>query len=365
MIRLIGSHRNNDLVAVEVVGAVEIARRFPNDCGRRDRHGAFSKGLRTTARALLDAALHGVVLSAGRRGRFHNPAAAWDRFGGPTMGIANRNKDTLDRLENKTLDARFVVEMRDGLGCSPFEAEAVLGVVKEVYAAYLESAAPVSQPGKVTLLAVSVDEPAGKRIADCEKRAVCLTVHRGPEDDRHMQKSPADFRRARIPDLCQEALSQGAVLTREDLAYRVFFVAPRTISRDLSALRKEKPQAVIPLRSTVHDIGPVLTHRDTIVRLALQGKTTTEICTITHHSSQAVANYLSTFARCVQLARRKMHPSQIAFLLRRGRSLVESYLDLISECEHDPNMTYHLDEFLRIGTNRGEKKQVGVGGDDG
>jgi len=126
------------------------------------------------------------------------------------MGIPNRGKETLDRLEHKTLDAQFVTEMRNGLGCSPFEAEAVLGVVKEVYAPYLEAAASVSQPGKVTLLAVSADEPAGKRIADCEKRAVCLTVHRGPEDDRFMQKSPAVFRRARIPDLCQEALSQGA-----------------------------------------------------------------------------------------------------------------------------------------------------------
>jgi len=276
------------------------------------------------------------------------------------MGIPNRDKETLDRLEHKTLDAQFVAEMRNGLGCSSFEAEAVLGVVKEVYAPYLDAAAPASQPGKVTLLAVSTDEPAGKRIADCEKRAVCLTVHRGPEDDRLMQKSPAVFRRARIPDLCQEALSQGALLTREDLAYRVFFVAPRTISRDLSTLRKEDPRAVIPLRSTVHDIGPILTHRDMIVRLALEGKTTTEICTITHHSPQAVANYLSTFARCVQLA-----PSQIAFLLRRGRSLIDSYLALIPECERDPNMTYHLDELLRLGTIGGKKNQAHSGGGDG
>jgi hypothetical protein len=180
-----------------------------------------------------------------------------------------------------------------------------------------------------------------------------------------MQKSAAVFRRSRIPDLCQEALSQGALLTREDLSYRVFFVAPRTISRDLSALRKEDPRAVIPLRSTVHDIGPILTHRDTIVRLALEGKTTTEICTITHHSPQAVANYLSTFARCVRLARRKMHPSQIAFLLRRGQSLIDSYLALIAECERDPNMAYHLDELLRLAAGGGKKNQAHSGGDNG
>jgi hypothetical protein len=115
----------------------------------------------------------------------------------------------------------------------------------------------------------------------------------------------------------------------------------------------------------VHDIGPILTHRDTIVRLALEGKTTTEICTTTHHSPQAVANYLSTFARCVHLARRKMHPSQIAFLLRRGRSLIDSYLALIPECERDPNMAYHLDELLRLGATRGKKNQARSGGNHG
>ena len=51
------------------------------------------------------------------------------------------------------------------------------------------------------------------------------------------------------------ALSQGALLTREDLAYRVFFVSPRTISRDLNILRRTTPGLMIPLRSTVHDNG--------------------------------------------------------------------------------------------------------------
>ena len=357
--------QNKRRLAAGVVEAEEIVRRFPSGCGKHDTCEVFSKALWTTTRVPKWRMAIGIVHRAGRRVRFHNPLGHRNRRGRCTVGIPNRAKETLDRLEQKTLDARFVAEMREVLGCSPFEAEAVLGVVKEIYAPYLEASAPVSQPGKVTLLAVSADEPAGKRIADCEKQAVCLTVHRGPDDDRLMQKSPATFRRARIADLCQEALSQGALLTREDLAYRVFFVSPRTISRDLSALRKEDLHTVIPLRSTVHDIGPMLTHRDTIVRLALEGKTTTEICTMTHHSPQAVANYLSTFVRCVQLARREMHPSQIAFLLRRGRSLIDSYLALMTQCDRDPNMTYHLDELLRIGVSSGEKNQAERGGADG
>ena len=83
---------------------------------------------------------------------------------------------------------------------------------------------------------------------------------------------------------------------------------------------------MISLRSTVHDIGPVLPHRTEIVRLALEGKTTRQICQILRHRPQAVTNYLSTFTPCVQLVRRDMQVGQIAFLLRRGKGLIQRYL---------------------------------------
>ena len=273
------------------------------------------------------------------------------------MGVRNKAREELHRLDSKTLDARFLNEIRNGLNCSPFEAEAVLEVVKEVYFPFLDEQSVKAPPGKVTLIAVSADEPAGKPVVDCEKQSVCLTIHRGSEDDRLMQHGPADFRQARIIDLCQEALSQGALLTREDFAYRVFFVSPRTITRDLSMLRKANPDVMIPLRSTVHDIGPVLTHRIRIVHLALEGKTMTQICGIMRHSPQAVNNYLSTFIRCVHLKRRDMQVGQIAFLLRRGKALVQQYLDMITECESDKNKSYHLDELARLGMcSKGGKK---------
>jgi hypothetical protein len=274
------------------------------------------------------------------------------------MGVRNKKKETLGRLNSKTLDARFINEIQTGLNCSPFEAEAVLEVVKEVYFPFLDEQSVKAPPGKVTLIAVSADEPAGKPVVDCEKQSVCLTIHRGSKDDRILQEQgAAGFRQARIIDLCQEALSQGALLTREDLAYRVFFVSPRTITRDLNILREVNPDVMIPLRSTVHDIGPVLTHRTRIVQLALEGKTMTQICRIMRHSPQAVNNYLATFARCVHLKRRDMQVGQIAFLLRRGKALIQQYLDIITECESDKNMSYHLDELMRLGTcsNRGEK----------
>ena len=272
------------------------------------------------------------------------------------MAVRDAKREELDRLDCKTLDARFKTTIREGLNCSPFEAQAIVEVVHEVYGAAL-GRSDAALPGRTSLVAVDAEEPAGKPVADCEKRTVHLTVHRGGRDDHCLQEQgPDGFRQSRIADLCQEALSQGALLTREDLAYRIFFVSPRTISRDLQALRRANPETPIPLRSTIHDIGPMLTHRTQIVRLALQGKTTTQICRITRHSPAAVANYLSTFTRCAQLAEEDMQAGQIAFLLRRGRGLIERYLELLAECRADRNLAYHLDELLKIGQAEPVKK---------
>jgi DNA-binding CsgD family transcriptional regulator len=276
------------------------------------------------------------------------------------MGMRNAKREELARLESKSLDARFRTIILDGLGCSAFEGDAVLDAVKEVYLSFLEEAAPMAPPGKVTLVAVSAEEPAGKAVIHCEKITVALTLHRGPEDDRLLrEEGPAAFRQARLADLAEEALSQGALLTREDLAYHVFCVSPRTISRDLAVLRRKAPGVLIPLRSNVQDIGPVLTHRVEVVRLALEGRTTSQICDILHHSPRAVTNYLSTFARCAYLARQGMELGQIAFLLRRGRGLVRQYLEILKNCPTDKNWAYHLNELLRLGKARGEKRPRG------
>jgi hypothetical protein len=157
-------------------------------------------------------------------------------------------------------------------------------------------------------------------------------------------------REAKEDALCSESYPDvEALLPREDLAYRIFFISPRTISRDLAALREKDSTVPLPLRGTVHDIGPALTRRIQIVRLALEGKTMTQICQIMRHSPAAVANYVSTFTRCAQLAKRDMQVGQIAFLLRRGRGLIGRYLELLQECEQDKNYAYHLEELLRIG----------------
>ena len=273
------------------------------------------------------------------------------------MGIRNKKVEELQRLEAKSLDSQFQNQVMEGLGCSRFEANAILEVVQEIYGPYLGQAQKKVPPGYLSLVCVDANEPAGKPVGDCQMQTVLLHVHRGAEDDHLLRDhGSTSFRRERIVDLCQEALSQEGLLTREDLAYRVFYVSPRTISRDLHWLRENKPDTPVPLRSNVHDIGPVLTHREQIIEHALTGKTTSEICEVMNHSPEAVANYIGTFTRCVFLYRQGLHVAQIAYLLGHGRSLVESYLRIIDECKLDKNKAFHLEELLRPAAPGGEKK---------
>jgi len=267
------------------------------------------------------------------------------------MDVRNRKHGTLRGVESETLDTKFLCEVQHGLNCSPFEAEAILELVKQVYSPFINEQSVEAPAVKITLAAVSADEPTGKPVNECEKRTICLTIHRGEQDDRILQEQgPAGFRQARILDICQEALSQSALLTREDLASRVFFVSPRTITRDLRSLRARMAGVVIPLRRAVRDVGPMLTYGTQVVRLALEGKTRGEICQIMHLCLQAVNNYLSTFVRCVQLSRHEIDVEQMIHLLRQGRGLIQQYLDIAGECHSDARVAHYLDELLRSGT---------------
>ncbi len=58
------------------------------------------------------------------------------------MGLRNRKKETLDRLNSKTLDAQFIHKIQHRLNCSPFEAQAVLDVAKDGTSQFLSGEPP-------------------------------------------------------------------------------------------------------------------------------------------------------------------------------------------------------------------------------
>ncbi len=91
------------------------------------------------------------------------------------MGVRDAKREELNRLDCKTLDAQFKTTIREGLNCSPFEAEAVVEAVHEVSGAAMGGSEAASLPGRILLVAVDAEEPAGKSAAECEKRTLRLT----------------------------------------------------------------------------------------------------------------------------------------------------------------------------------------------
>jgi hypothetical protein len=123
--------------------------------------------------------------------------------------------------------------------------------------------------------------------------------------------------------MANEALDQGALLTGEDLAFRIFNCGLRTISRDLKALAESG--VVVPLRSQQKDAGRAMTHRVQVVELYLKRHTFTQIRQRMRHSLLSIANYVITFALVVAHTRDGHSVEEIAFLMQISAGLVCQY----------------------------------------
>jgi hypothetical protein len=149
--------------------------------------------------------------------------------------------------------------------------------------------------------------------------------------------------------MAQEALDQGALLTAEDFAFRIFNCGLRTISRDLKALSEEG--IVVPLRSQQKDAGRALTHRVQAVELYLKRYTFTQIRQRIHHSLSSIANYVVTFAVVVAHTRDGHSVDEIAFLMQISPSLVRAYQGLYER--YMPEYQERIDEIIGTVKTRG------------
>jgi hypothetical protein len=256
--------------------------------------------------------------------------------------------EQVQRLTVKTLDQVFVARALEGLGCSLFEAEALTELVKEVYFPWLNQREAI-QAGQLAMIAVSADEPGHKPLAKCKMVPVILTLYAGPEDYQYRLAHEPDgitaLRQRQIERLAQEALDQGALLTAEDLAFRIFNCGLRTISRDLKALAAQ--ETVVPLRSQQKDAGRALSHRVQAVELYLQRHTFTQIRQRIRHSLVSIANYVVSFALVVAHTRDGHAVDEIAFLMQISPALVRTYQDLY---EHYNTQEYRrrIDEIIAM-----------------
>jgi hypothetical protein len=267
---------------------------------------------------------------------------------GKIIMIHNSSLSKWDRLAHKQLDQQFTHEIINGLQCSPFEASAILDVVYHVYDSYFETSGTL-KPGQIIFQVVSIETSSNTPLSQGKQVTVTLTFDAGSEDLEIRRAGGVQaLRQHRMQRMCIEAFQQGGLLTIEDLANRLFNCGQRTLSRDLKTLQQKG--IVLPLRSTIKDMGRSISHRALIVEEWLQGKEYSEIARNTHHSISSVQNYISKFKRVIALTEEGYDVHTIAFLVKISHSLVESYHQLYQTVKVVPHRRKELRSFLKKGS---------------
>jgi hypothetical protein len=258
------------------------------------------------------------------------------------------------RLQAKSLDAQFMNEMVIGLGCSPFEAEAIVEKVREIYTPLFETSQGL-KPGQIQVMVVDASVAPNVPLANAKQRLVTLTLYAGEEDiEARKNGSVSMLRQKRVCRMCQEAFQQGGLLTLEDLA-NLFNCGVRTQVNDLAALRKKN---IVPtLRSTTKDMGRAITHRRQIIALWLQGFEYSEIAMKASHSVDSVANYVDKFKRCAALFASGFDVHAVALMVKISTSLTQEFQQLHANMQGVPHRLRELEELLKKNQVRNLKRR--------
>lgn len=259
--------------------------------------------------------------------------------------INNTALQKWSRLAQKNLDQQFINAVIKGLQCSPFEAQAVLDAVYQVYASYFETSGTL-KPGQLLFQVVAVESASNTPLAECEQKTVVLTIDGGLEDLQVKQRlGVGGLRLHRVQRLANEAFQQGGLLTVEDLANRLLNCGERTLCRDIRRLRMQGIS--LPLRSTIKDMGRAISHRCLIVEQWLKGDEYDQISQVTHHSIPSVQNYICKFKRVVALSLQGFDIHSIAFLVKISSFLVEQYCSLYQNTKSVSHRRKELQSFLK------------------
>jgi hypothetical protein len=238
------------------------------------------------------------------------------------------------RLDLKVLDSVFLRNIEQGANCSPYEAKAILDIVKKVYSLEETHTDDAVKPGQMKIIAVSAQEPAGKPLDKCHMLPCIVTVYNGNDDDitrRH--QGVTGLRRKIILRITAEALEQGVLLTQEDLAFHILHCGLRTLSRDLKYFKEH--DIFVPTRGLYSDIGSSISHKVKAVELLLQRKNEHEIAKLLYHNIKSIERYTFTFSRIVYLAKHGFDAENIAFTLHISSRLASQYLDLYDKYNNE------------------------------
>jgi hypothetical protein len=245
------------------------------------------------------------------------------------------NQQAIDRLQLKSASEAIIERIQHDFNLAPMVARTLFKQMRRYFENYYQLK---NDTGQLTYLAVSVDSPAGRKLAECQRVAIKLSLHT-PDDLVALGSGIATLRQARIMRLTEEAYEQGALLTHEDLAC-LLGSSLSTIKRDVGALRKQEFN--VPTRGQVKDIGKGVSHKTQIVQDYLAGYTFSEIQWRRRHSIAAIGRYCQDLARVVRLRHQGFNVADIRRTTGLSERLIAEYLALYEQCEPDNDRLQQL-----------------------
>lgn len=276
--------------------------------------------------------------------------------------------DLEERLQSKTVDQMFLTSVQSGANCPPFVARAILDVAKSTFNVEDSGSnnSNIIKPGQMKILGVSNSEPAGKPLKECNLASAVLTLDAGIEDQvirlTGGGSGVTDLRRKRLLRITSEALEQGVLLTREDIAYRILNCGIRTITRDVKYFQGLGIQ--VPLRGYCKDIGPALTHKTQIVEYFIKRMQPTQIARRTYHSLEAVERYILHFAKVSYLTfhyEKSLSFAEIAFLIGISERLLKEYQALYQKyCRSQKERLREIVSLAKDAPQQGGDKKGGT-----
>lgn len=270
-----------------------------------------------------------------------------------------RSEDQARRLELKSQDQRLKVLAVQGTGMSPWEADVLVDVAREVY--FAEPGVGPLRTGQMRFECVAAGEGAGKPLKACRMATVVLTLFE-PKEDLVLwhQQGQAARRKALIQRLTEEAREQGGLLSQEDLAL-LLFSDVRTIRRDIRELR-ESHGIFVATRGQIQDIGPGVSHKGVAIGHWLAGLEAVEVGRRINHTLHAVERYIHTFCRVVFLRRKGFHPLQIALTVGISSGGTQTFLDIYEAHGKKPEYARRFEEIDLIGAQHYEAEDLKKGG---
>lgn len=263
--------------------------------------------------------------------------------------LAHNNRECQEhRLKIKTLNQQMQNVAVRGAGLSPWESKVLVEMIEQVY--FADPALRQASDGQLKYSCIAINEPAGKKIEDCQMVTVLLTLF-DPKDQGQLayngKQASIALRQRRLTRITDQAREQGGLLSQEDLA-EILMCDVRTIRRDIEALRQRG--IVLATRGQVRDIGPGVTHRGIAVRLWLEGKEPVEIATHINHSIAAVENYIDKFKRVAYLRRKSFDDYQSALTTGISVKAVKTFVELYKQYQHKPFFKQRIDEIELVGS---------------